>query len=227
MAHSLRLFGDRISFRVFSDESLWLRVLPGGSSIAQPKWMPVRILGGSRAWGETSITSDMHPFGRKGRTKEPLDESKRGEWKSWLKPPHSENEDHGIQSHHFMANRWGNNGNSERLFFGVPKCTADGDCSHEIKRLLLLGRKAMTSLYRILKSIEITLSTKVYLVKAMVFQWSCMGVRVGLWRKMSAEELMLLNCGVGEDSWESLGLQGDPTSPFWRSALGFLWKEWC
>ena len=46
-------------------------------------------------------------------------------------------------------------------------------------------------------------------------------------RKLSAKELMLLNCGVGEDSWESLGLQGDPTSPFWRSALGFLWKEWC
>ena len=55
-----------------------------------------------------------------------------------------------------------------------------------------------------------------------------MDVRVGLWRKLSAEELMLLNCGVGEDSWESLGLQGDPTSPFWRrSALGFLWREWC
>ena len=55
-----------------------------------------------------------------------------------------------------------------------------------------------------------------------------MDVRVGLWRRLSAEELMLLNCGVGEDSWESLGLQGDPTSPFWRrSALGFLWKEWC
>jgi len=46
--------------------------------------------------------------------------------------------------------------------------------------------------------------------------------------RLSAEELMLLNCGVVEDSWESLGLQGDPTSPFWRrSALGFLWKEWC
>ena len=42
-----------------------------------------------------------------------------------------------------------------------------------------------------------------------------------------SKELMLLNCGVGEDSWESLGLQGDPASPFWRSALGFLWKEWC
>ena len=55
-----------------------------------------------------------------------------------------------------------------------------------------------------------------------------MDVRVGLWRKLSAEELMLLNCGVGEDSWESLGLQGGPTSAFWRrSALGFLWREWC
>ena len=55
-----------------------------------------------------------------------------------------------------------------------------------------------------------------------------MDVRVGLWRKLNTEELMLLNCGVGEDCWESLGLQGDPTSPFWRrSALGFLWREWC
>ena len=55
-----------------------------------------------------------------------------------------------------------------------------------------------------------------------------MDVRVGLWRRLSTEELMLLNCGVGEDSWESLGLQGDPTSPFWRrSALEFLWREWC
>ena len=54
-----------------------------------------------------------------------------------------------------------------------------------------------------------------------------MDVRVGLWRKLSTEELMLLNCGVGEDSWESFGLQGDPTSPFWRiSVLGVLWKEW-
>ena len=60
------------------------------------------------------------------------------------------------------------------------------------------------------------------------FLWSCMDVRVGLWRRLSTEELMLLNCGVGEDSWESLGLQGDPTSPFWRrSSLRFLWKEWC
>ena len=57
-------------------------------------------------------------------------------------------------------------------------------------------------------------------------QWSCMDVWVGLWRRLNTKDLMLLNCGVGEDSWESLGLQGDPTSPFWRrSTLGFLWKE--
>ena len=60
------------------------------------------------------------------------------------------------------------------------------------------------------------------------FQWSCMDVRVGLWRKLSAEELMLLNCGVEEDSWESLGLQGDPTSPSQRkSVLNIHWKNWC
>ena len=58
------------------------------------------------------------------------------------------------------------------------------------------------------------------------FLWSCMDVRVGLWRRLSAEELMLLNCGVAEDSWESLGLQGDPTTPFWRrSAWGFFGRN--
>ena len=65
---------------------------------------------------------------------EPLDESEKGERKSWLKAQHSENEDHGIWSHHFMGNRWGNSGNSDRLFFWGAKITADGDCSHEIKR---------------------------------------------------------------------------------------------
>ena len=55
-----------------------------------------------------------------------------------------------------------------------------------------------------------------------------MDARVRLWRKLSTKELMLLNCHVGEDSWESLGLQGDLTSPFWwRSVLGVLWKDWC
>ena len=68
-----------------------------------------------------------------------------------------------------MANRWGNNGNSERLLFWGFEITADGDCSHEIKRCLLLGRKAMTNLDSILKSRDITLSTKVHLGKAMFF----------------------------------------------------------
>ena len=67
-----------------------------------------------------------------------------------------------------MANRWGNNGNSDRLFFLDSKITVDGDCRHEIKRRLLLGRKAMTNLDSILKSRDITLPTKVHLVKAMV-----------------------------------------------------------
>ena len=69
-----------------------------------------------------------------------------------------------------MANRWGNNGNSCRLYLGgAPKVTEDGDCSHKIKRRLLLGRKAMANLDSILKSRDITLATKVHLVKAMVF----------------------------------------------------------
>ena len=69
-----------------------------------------------------------------------------------------------------MVNRWGNSGNSVRLYFwGGSKITADGDCSHEIKRCLLFGRKVMTNLDSILKSRDITLPTKVRLVKAMVF----------------------------------------------------------
>ena len=75
----------------------------------------------------------------------------------------------GIWSHHFMANRWGNSGNSDTLYFGGSKITADGDYSHEIKRHLLLGRKVMTNLDSLLKSRDITLPTKVHLVKAMVF----------------------------------------------------------
>ena len=82
------------------------------------------------------------------------------------------------------------------------KITADGDCSHEIKRRLLLGRKVMTNLDSILQSRDITLSTKVHLVKAMVFpvvMYGCESWTSQL-RKLSTKELMLLNCGVGEDS---------------------------
>ena len=68
-----------------------------------------------------------------------------------------------------MADRWGNNGNSDRLYSLGSKITADSDCSHEIKRCLFLGRKVITNIDRILKSRDITLSTKVHLVKATVF----------------------------------------------------------
>ena len=99
------------------------------------------------------------------------------------------------------------------IFLG-SKITADGDCSHDIKTHLFLGREVMTNLDSILKSRDITWPTKVRLVKAMVFPVVMfMDVRVGLCRKLSTKELMLLNCGVGKDSLESLGLQGDPASP--------------
>ena len=90
---------------------------------------------------------------------------------------------------------------SDFIFLG-SKITADGDCSHEIKGHLLLGRKVMANLESILKNKDITLPTKVHLVKAMVFP--CMDIHV--WtleldcEKLSAEKLMLLNCGIGEDS---------------------------
>ena len=125
-------------------------------------WMKHKLE--SRLPGEISITSDMQmtpPYGRKRRqTEEPLDESDRGEWKIWLKTQNSKNEYLGIKSHHFMANRRRNIGNSDRFIFLGSKITVDGDCSHEIKRCLLLGRKAMTNLDSILKSRDIYFANK-------------------------------------------------------------------
>ena len=86
----------------------------------------------------------------------------------------------------------------QNFILGGSKITADGDCSHEIKRRLLLGRKVMTNLDSILKSRDITLPTKVHLVKAMFFTVVMYGCES--WTVKKAEELMLLNCGVGEDS---------------------------
>ena len=68
-----------------------------------------------------------------------------------------------------MTNRWGNNGNSDRIYFGGSKITADDDCNPEIKRCLLFGRKVMTNLDSLLKLRDITLLTKVHLFKAMLF----------------------------------------------------------
>ena len=100
------------------------------------------------------------------------------------------------------------------FIFLRSKITADGDCSHEIKRRLLLGRKFMTNLDSIFKSRDITLPTKVRVVKAMVFPVVMYGCASWIVKKAEHQKLILFNCCVGEESSESLGLQGDPTSPF-------------
>ena len=88
---------------------------------------------------------------------------------------------------------------SDFIFVG-SKITEDGECSHEIKRRLLLGRKVITNLDSIFKSRDITLLTKVCLVKAMVFPVVLYGCESWIVKKQSTEELILMNCGVGEDS---------------------------
>ena len=102
-----------------------------------------------------------------------------------------------MQSYHFMENIWGNSGNSDRLYY----LGFQNHYNHEIKRRLLLGRKVITNLNSILKSRDITLPAKVRLVKAMVFPAFMYGYESWTIKKnLSAEELMPLNCGVGEDS---------------------------
>ena len=86
------------------------------------------------------------------------------------------------------------------FIFGGSKITADGDCSHEIKRHVFLGRKAMTNLDRVLKSKDITLQTKVCIAKAIIFSIVCMDVRVGPSRMLNTRELMSGDCGAGENS---------------------------
>ena len=109
------------------------------------------------------------------------------------------------------------------FIFGSSKISADGDCCHEIKRCFLLGRKVMTTLDSILKSRDITWPTKVHLVRAVVFP--VVIYRCESWTIRKAEGWKILNYGVGEDSWESLGLQRDPTSQSWRKSV--LNIHWC
>ena len=97
-------------------------------------------------------------------------------------------------------NRWGNSGNSDRLYFWGSRITADGDCSHEVKKHLLLGRKAMTNLDTILKSRGITLPAKLCLVKAMVFPIVMCGCESWTVKKAECRRIDGLDCGVGEDS---------------------------
>ena len=108
------------------------------------------------------------------------------------------------------------------------KITADGNCHHEIKWHLFLGRKVMTNLDSTLKSRDITLLTKVHLVKAMVYPVVFCGCERWTIKIAEHQRIDALNCGIGEDSWASLGLQGDPTSSLYRkSVLNIHWKDWC
>ena len=125
-----------------------------------------------------------------------------------------------------MANRKEKSGSSDRFYFLGLQNHSAGDCSQQIKRCLLLGRKAMTNLDSILKSRDFTLPTKVCLVKAMVFPWSCMDVRVGLWRKLSTKELMLFKTVVlGKALGSSLGCREiKPLNPKGNQSWTFIGK---
>ena len=131
-----------------------------------------------------------------------------------------------------MANRWRKVETVTDLIFLGSKITADGDWSHEIKRRLLLGRKAMTKQDSILKSTDITLLTKIHIFQATLFpavMYRCESWTIKMWEldQLSAKELKLLNCGAGEDSWESLGQKGDPNSQSKRKpTLNIHWRDW-
>ena len=111
---------------------------------------------------------------------------------------------------------------------GDSKITKDGDCSHEIKRRLLLGRKAMTNLDSIFKSRDITLPTKVHLGKAMIFPVVMYECESWTTKKDEGWRIDAFELWCWRRLEKSLGLQGDPTSPFWRrSVVWFFWKKWC
>ena len=147
---------------------------------------------------------------QKAKTKEPLDESERGEWKVGLKL--------NIQKMKIMASgpitSWQIDGETMETVTDIillgSKITADGDCSHETKRCLLLGRKVMTNLHSILKSRDITLPTKVHLVKAMVFQGVMYGCALDYKESWVPKNWYIQTVVLEKDTWEYLGLKGDP-----------------
>ena len=150
-----------------------------------------------------SITSDIQIIS-------PLWQKAKEELKSFLTKEESENVGLklNVQKTKIMASgpitSWQIGGEtvatvSDFIFLG-SKITADGDCSHEIKRHLLLGRKVMTNLDSIFKSRDITLPTKVHLVKAVFFPVVMYGCESWTIKKAEQQRMMLLNCGVGEDS---------------------------
>ena len=124
-----------------------------------------------------------------------------------------------------MANRWGNSG---WFILGSSKITADGGCSHEIKRRLLLGRKVMNNIDAIVKSRDITFPTKVWLVKAMVFPVVMYGCKSWTVKKAEHQRIDAFELWCWRRLLRVPWLQGNPTSPSERrSVLGVHWKNWC
>ena len=137
----------------------------------------------------------------------PMQESEKWKWSCSVMS--DSQRPHGLQPTRLLRS-WDFTGKSTGV--GCHCFSADGDYSHEIKRCLFFARKAVTNLDRVLKSRVITLLTKVHLVKAIVFP--VVMYRYAIWtvKKLRDKELMLSNCGFGEDYWEFRGDQGDPTS---------------
>ena len=167
--------------------------------------------------GRNTATSDIHVIhsnGRKRRgTKEAFDEGEWGDWKSWLKTQHWKNEDQDVWSNHFVANRWEVVETVADFIFLGSEITVDCDCSHKIKRCLLLGRKSLTNLDSILKSRDITLPTaKICIVKSYGFS----SIHTQMWELDHKEGWAPKNwCFqiVLEKTLECpCGLQGDQTS---------------
>ena len=133
------------------------------------------------------------------------------EWKRWLKTQHQKTKmaSSPITSCQIDGETMET---VENFIFLGSKISMDGDWIHEIKRRLLLGRKAMINLDRILKNRDITLPTKVCLIKAMVFPVVMYGCESWTITKAECWRIDYFNCGIEEDSWESLRLQGDPTN---------------
>ena len=173
-----------------------------------------------------------HFYGRKWRgTKKPLDASESGEWKSWLKL--------NIQKMKIMASgpitSWDIDREidgetvetvSDFIFLG-SRITADGDCSHEIKRCLLLGRKVMTNLDSIFKSRDITLPTKVHLVKAMVFPVVMCGCESWTVRKAEHWRIDAFELWCWRRLLRVPWTARRSSQSLLKISLGFLWMEWC
>ena len=163
------------------------------------------------------------PLWQKVKRTKPVDESERWEWKSWLKAQHSENEDHGI----WPITSWEIDGKTVEtvtdLIFLGSRITVDGDCSHEIKRCLLLERKAMTNLDSILKKRDITLLTK---VKAMVFlvvmygceSWTIKKAKMIHWKISWCWERLSSGRERGNREWDDWMASVTPWTWVWASS---------